>query len=73
MKDFLLYPLLLPQLASDALQNVPFCSGERGLQGHTLLAAAARTSPQLSFQPFPSTPTTNGGETVKRTRNLSKI
>jgi len=58
MKDFSLYPLLLPQLASDALQNVPFCSGERGLQGHTLLAAATRTSPQLSFQPFPSTPTT---------------
>ena len=26
MKDFSLYPLLLPQLVSDALQNVPFCS-----------------------------------------------
>ena len=56
MKDFSLYPLLLPQLESDALQNVPFCSGERGLQGHALLVAATPTSPQLSFQPFPSAP-----------------
>ncbi len=40
MNDFSLYPLLLPQIVSDVfqndLQNVPFCSGERGLQGHTV-------------------------------------
>ena len=47
MKDFPLYPLLLPQLASDALQNVPFCSGERGLQVHALLAAATPSPRQL--------------------------
>jgi hypothetical protein len=57
MKDFSLYPLLLPQLASDALQNVPFCSGERGLQGHVLLAAATPPPRQLwldSSHPLPS-------------------
>ena len=46
-KDFSRYPLLLPLLASDALQNVPFCSGERGLQGHALLAAATPSPRQL--------------------------
>ena len=56
MKDFSLYPLLLPQLASDALQTVPFCSGERGLQGHTLLAAVKPSPPEPYFQPSPSTP-----------------
>jgi hypothetical protein len=46
-KDFSRYPFLLPQLASDALQNVPFCSGERGLQDHALLAAATPSPRQL--------------------------
>ncbi len=46
-KDFSRYPLLLPPLASDALQNVPFCSGERGLQGHPLLAAVTPSPRQL--------------------------
>jgi hypothetical protein len=55
-KDLSLYPLLLPQLVSDALQNVPFCSGERGLQGHTLLAPPTPSPPQPYFQPSPSTP-----------------
>ena len=41
------YPFLLPQLAPDALQNVPFCSGERRLQGHALLAAATPSPRQL--------------------------
>jgi hypothetical protein len=57
MKDFSLYPLLLPQLASDVLQNVPFCSGERDLQGHALLAAATPSPRQLclaSSHPLPS-------------------
>ncbi len=46
-KDFSRYPFLLPQLASDALQNVPFCSGERGLQGHALLDAVTPSPRQL--------------------------
>jgi hypothetical protein len=45
------------QLASDALQNVPFCSGERDLQVHTLLAAVT-PSPQKQYlassHPLPS-------------------
>ena len=52
-----LYPLLLPQLLSDALQNVPFCSGERDLQGHTIPAAATPSQRQLclaSSHPLPS-------------------
>ena len=56
MTDFSLDPLLLPQLASDSFQNVPFCSGERGLQGHTLLAPPTPSPPQPYFQPSPSTP-----------------
>jgi len=56
MKDFSLYPLLLPQLASDTLQNVSFCSGERGLQGHTLLAADTPSPPQ-EYRPSESPPT----------------
>ena len=57
MKDFSLYPLLLPQLASDALQNIPFCSGERDQQGHTIPAAATPSPRQLclaSSHPLPS-------------------
>ena len=57
MKDFSRYPFLLPQLASDALQNVPFCSGERDLQCHSLLAAATPSPCQLclaSSHPLPS-------------------
>jgi hypothetical protein len=57
MDDFPLYALLLPQLASDAFQNVPFCSGERDLQGHTLLVAATLSPPQqhlVSSHPLPS-------------------
>jgi hypothetical protein len=57
MKDFSLYPLLLPQLVSDTLENVPFCSGERDLQGHTLLAAATPSPWQqylASSHPLPS-------------------
>ena len=46
MTDFSLYPLLLPQLASDSFQNVPFCSGERALQHHALLAPATPSPPQ---------------------------
>ncbi len=46
-KDFSRYPFLLPQLASDARQNVPFCSGERGLQGHVLLAAVTPSPRQI--------------------------
>jgi hypothetical protein len=56
MNDFSLYPLLLPQLPSDDFQNVPFCSTEGGLQGHTLLADVTPTPPQPYFQPSPSTP-----------------
>ncbi len=55
-KDFSRYPFLFPQLASDTLQNVPFCSGQRGLQGHVLLAAATPSPRQLYFQPSPATP-----------------
>ena len=57
MKDFSLYPLLLPQLASDDLQNVPFCIGERGLQDHTIPASATPSPRQLcltSSHPLPS-------------------
>jgi hypothetical protein len=57
MKDFSRYPFLFPQLASDSLQNVPFCSGERGLQGHDLLVAVTPSSRQLclaSSHPLPS-------------------
>ena len=46
MTDFSLYPLLLPQLASDSFQNVPFCSGKRALQHHALLAPATPSPPQ---------------------------
>jgi len=46
MKDFPLYPLHLPQLVSDTLQNVPFCNGERVLQDRTLLGAATSSPPQ---------------------------
>jgi hypothetical protein len=56
-KDFSRYPFLLPQLASDVLQNVPFCSGERVLQGHALLAVATPSPRQLylaSSHPLPS-------------------
>jgi hypothetical protein len=56
MKDFSRYRLLLPQLASDVLQNVPFCIGERGLQGHALLAVATPSPRHLYSQPSPSTP-----------------
>ncbi len=57
MKDFSLYPLLLPPLASDTLQNVSFCSRERGLQDYTLLAAATPSPAQEylpSSHPLPS-------------------
>ncbi len=57
LKDFSRYPFLLPQLVSDALQNVPFCSGERGLQWHSLLADATPSPRQLclaSSHPLPS-------------------
>ena len=56
MKDFSRYPFLFPQLASDSLQNVPFCSGERGLKGHDLLVAVTPSSRQLclaSSHPLP--------------------
>jgi hypothetical protein len=72
MKDFSLYPLLLPQLASDALQNVPFCSGERDLQGHALLAAATPSPPQPYFQPSPSTPEPLPGLVGMRSQRFEK-
>ena len=65
MKDFSLYPLLLPQLASDAFQIVPFCSGESVLQGHTLLATATPSPPQqYTEKNLKSVP----GETLKTKR-----
>ncbi len=57
LKDFSWHPFLLPQLASGVLQNVPFCSGERDLQCHSLLAAATPSPRQLclaSSHPLPS-------------------
>jgi hypothetical protein len=64
--------LLLPQLASDDLQNVPFCSGERGLQGHALLPAATPSPPQPYFQPSPSTPEPLPGLVGMRSQRFEK-
>ena len=41
MNHSVMYPLLLPPISSEVFQNLPFCSVERVLQGHTLLAALA--------------------------------
>ena len=49
------YRLLLCRIPSDVFQNIPFCSAEQGLQGHTLLAAAAPNPPLQHPQQFPPT------------------
>ena len=51
------YRLLLSRITSDGCQNIPFCSAEQGLQGHTLLAPATpapRKTYLASSHPPPS-------------------
>ncbi len=69
---FPVYSVLFFQIPSDSFQNVPFCSVDRVLPGHTLLVPGRTTPPHSYFQPFPLPPFHLSLVTTKKKHNLSK-
>jgi len=67
------YGLLLSQIASDGFKNVPFCSADQGLHGHTLLAAVTPTPPMQYLQPFPLPPPIFRGKRPKKNTTFRKV